>query len=330
MLTRATRMPRSAMPSSRPGDHPNCMFRRDFFRGAVEKASIWNPAMTVRCVVTITCPAGRSSRRRPGFEPWLQPVLPPWQRNRNLIYRSRPVSHDVGMRIASDRPMEQESEVIELWPTAQTSSGIHLLIEWFGCAGAPTLLREVAALRSLCLAAAKEAGLPVLAELFRQRAEAGVTGIMLLAESHLTIHTWPAARSVAVDVFVGARARYNRAKAHAVHARLRDAMLPEKENFLSVNRGDRARAGALAPIDAASYSRPSSGNSDSASIHARFTGLTPGSVSNLTSFPSFTPTQRRLGPAPASADSRSGDSYSPAARSRRNARRFCARVAGCR
>ena len=131
--------------------------------------------------------------------------------------------------------MEQESEVIELWPTAQTNSGIHLLIEWFGCDGAPALLREVAALRSLCLAAAKEAELPILAELFRERAGAGVTGTMLLAESHLTIHTWPVARSVAVDVFVGARARYNRAKAHAVHARLRDAMLPDKENFLSVN-----------------------------------------------------------------------------------------------
>lgn len=142
--------------------------------------------------------------------------------------------------------MEQESEVIELWPTAQTNSGIHLLIEWFGCDGAPTLLREVAALRSLCLVAANEAELPVLAELFRPRAGAGVTGTMLLAESHLTIHTWPVAKSVAVDVFVGARARYNRAKAHAVHARLRDAMLPEKENFLSVNRGDRARAERMA------------------------------------------------------------------------------------
>jgi S-adenosylmethionine/arginine decarboxylase-like enzyme len=138
--------------------------------------------------------------------------------------------------------MEQESEVIELWPTAQSHSGIHLLIEWFGCEGAPSLLREVTALRRLCLAVAKEAELPVLAELFRQCAGAGVTGTMLLAESHLTIHTWPAARSVALDVFVGASARFNRAKAHGVHARLRDALLPDKENFLSVNRGDRARA----------------------------------------------------------------------------------------
>lgn len=138
--------------------------------------------------------------------------------------------------------MEQESEVIELWPTVQTNSGIHLLIEWFGCEGAPALLRDAAALRRLCLATAEEAELPVLAELFRPRAGAGVTGTMLLSESHLTIHTWPATRSVALDVFVGAKARHNRAKAHAVHASLRDAMLPDKENFLAVNRGDRTRA----------------------------------------------------------------------------------------
>ena len=67
--------------------------------------------------------------------------------------------------------MKQESEVIELWPTTQTNSGIHLLIEWFGCEGAPALLRDVAALRRLCLAAAAEAELPVLAELFRRASE---------------------------------------------------------------------------------------------------------------------------------------------------------------
>lgn len=138
--------------------------------------------------------------------------------------------------------MKQESEVIELWPTQLTNSGVHLLIEWFGCEGTPALLRDVVPLRRLCLAAAAEAELPVLAELFRLRIGAGVAGTMLLADSHLTIHTWPDARSVALDVFVGARARSNRAKAHAVHATLRAQLRPGKENFLQVNRGDRALA----------------------------------------------------------------------------------------
>ncbi len=142
--------------------------------------------------------------------------------------------------------MKQESEVIELWPAAQTNSGIHLLIEWFGCEGAPALLRDAAPLRGLCLAAVGDAELPVLAELFRQREGGGVTGIMLLAESHLTIHTRPDARSVALDVFVGASARHNRPKAHAVHATLRAALRPDKENFLQVNRGDRARGALMA------------------------------------------------------------------------------------
>lgn len=142
--------------------------------------------------------------------------------------------------------MKQESEVIELWPAAQANSGIHLLIEWFGCEGAPAFLRDVAPLRRVCLAAVGDAELPVLAELFRQREGGGVTGIMLLAESHLTIHTRPDARSVALDVFVDASAHHNRPKAHAVHATLRAAFRPDKENFLQVNRGDRARAALMA------------------------------------------------------------------------------------
>ena len=61
--------------------------------------------------------------------------------------------------------------------------------------------------------------------------------MILLPDSHVTIHTWPGEATVTLDVFVGPRARNNRAKARAVYGRLKDGFKPDKENLLQVNRG---------------------------------------------------------------------------------------------
>ena len=61
--------------------------------------------------------------------------------------------------------------------------------------------------------------------------------VLLLPDSHVTIHTWPVEGTVTLDVFVGLHSRNNRAKARAVYIRLKDAFKPDKENLLQVNRG---------------------------------------------------------------------------------------------
>ena len=69
--------------------------------------------------------------------------------------------------------------------------GIHLLGEWYGCpADTPEFTRSEA-LRAVCLAATRDAGLTVVGDAFHQFQPQGVTGTVLLAESHLAIHTWP-------------------------------------------------------------------------------------------------------------------------------------------
>lgn len=115
--------------------------------------------------------------------------------------------------------------------------GIHLLAEWYQCQGAPELLKSAQRLRACCLAAVDHAALTVVGESFYQIAPNGVTGTVLLAESHLAIHTWPEFGSVTVDVFVCNRTRDNRAKAHTLYLELRDALEPRKENFSQVVRG---------------------------------------------------------------------------------------------
>ena len=133
--------------------------------------------------------------------------------------------------------MRHESKVVELWPTQGSNGGLHLLVEWYGCAGSATLLEDSTLLRRLCLVAAETAGVPILAEIFHRRDPSGVVGVVLLQDSHLTIHTWPREGTVTLDVFIGMRARNNRAKARAVYGRLKDGFKPDKENLLQVNRG---------------------------------------------------------------------------------------------
>jgi spermidine synthase len=47
------------------------------------------------------------------------------------------------------------------------------------------------------------------------KASPGVTGTVLLAESHLAIHTWPETGSVTIDVYVCNFSADNSGKAHA-------------------------------------------------------------------------------------------------------------------
>jgi S-adenosylmethionine decarboxylase len=71
------------------------------------------------------------------------------------------------------------------------------------------LLRDAGRIESIMRAAAAAAGARVLSAHFhRFGGEGGVTGVLLLAESHLTVHTWPEVGLAAVDAFMcgGARA----------------------------------------------------------------------------------------------------------------------------
>ena len=91
--------------------------------------------------------------------------------------------------------------------------GIHLLGEWYGCPADTPEFTQAAPLRALCVGAARAAGLTVVGECFHQFEPQGVTGTVLLAESHVAIHTWPEAGFVTVDVYVCNLTTDNTAKA---------------------------------------------------------------------------------------------------------------------
>jgi S-adenosylmethionine decarboxylase proenzyme len=77
--------------------------------------------------------------------------------------------------------------------------GTHLLVECRDCNR--EALNDALALEKALRAAARAIGATVLSATFHAFFPHGVTGVLLLAESHLSIHTWPEHGYAAVDLF---------------------------------------------------------------------------------------------------------------------------------
>ena len=117
--------------------------------------------------------------------------------------------------------------------------GIHSLGEWYGC---PVNLPEMTLaepLRVLCLRLSEASGMTVVGERFYQFEPQGVTGTVLLAESHLAIHTWPEHGFVTVDVYVCNYTTDNTQKAQQLFRLMQDAMQPRRAKFQAIHRGGR-------------------------------------------------------------------------------------------
>jgi len=77
--------------------------------------------------------------------------------------------------------------------------GRHLLLELKDCDR--EVLNDLNFLKGILQTAASEAGATVLGESFHQFNPQGVSGVVIIAESHLFIHTWPECSYAAVDIF---------------------------------------------------------------------------------------------------------------------------------
>jgi S-adenosylmethionine decarboxylase proenzyme len=77
--------------------------------------------------------------------------------------------------------------------------GTHVLVECRGCA--PVVLNDAAALERALRAAAQAIGARVVTCAFHAFAPHGVTGMLLLEESHISVHTWPEHGYAAIDLF---------------------------------------------------------------------------------------------------------------------------------
>lgn len=77
--------------------------------------------------------------------------------------------------------------------------GTHILLELYDCPA--ELLKQPVDSERILLAAAHKMGATVIEQRFHAFSPFGVSGVVVIAESHLTIHTWPEHRYAAIDVF---------------------------------------------------------------------------------------------------------------------------------
>lgn len=93
------------------------------------------------------------------------------------------------------------------WNYSQTMQGLHLTADLHDCRCEARWLLDAAALGEACLDAVRAAGLQPVGQLFHTfpatgHGPGGITATVLLAESHLCVHTWPEQRAVTLDVYV--------------------------------------------------------------------------------------------------------------------------------
>ena len=77
--------------------------------------------------------------------------------------------------------------------------GRHLIAEYTDCT--TSKLDDTEFIQSCLLEAVRRSGATVVKSVFHRYAPQGVSGVVVIAESHMSIHTWPEYDYAAVDFF---------------------------------------------------------------------------------------------------------------------------------
>jgi S-adenosylmethionine decarboxylase len=108
--------------------------------------------------------------------------------------------------------------------------GRHLLVEYTGCDA--SVLDDLKRIEALMNQAAKAARTNIVASVFQPFEPQGVTGVVVVEESHLSIHTWPEHGYAAVDFFTCGDAIPEMA-----HRVLSEGLRAERAEVIFVDRG---------------------------------------------------------------------------------------------
>jgi len=77
--------------------------------------------------------------------------------------------------------------------------GDHYLVDLHGCDA--SVIGKVEPTQEALLSAAERCGSTIIKYFFHQFSPMGVSGVILIAESHFSVHTWPENNFVAVDIY---------------------------------------------------------------------------------------------------------------------------------
>ena len=128
------------------------------------------------------------------------------------------------------------------------TEGIQIMADLFDCQADLQLLQQLEPVRLACIEAVQTAGLSMVGERFHQFEPVGVTGVILLAESHVAIHTWPEHRFVSLDIYVCHFSADNTAKAERLLQDLIQLFDSKQPNIYRQARGRPADVAATDSI----------------------------------------------------------------------------------
>jgi len=143
---------------------------------------------------------------------------------------------DKGLRSVSGIAVPGASTT-PLLQSVKETPGLHVMGDLYDVGCEDRYMLDADLLRAHCLRLVEQAGLSSVGDFFHQFDGAGgVTGMVVLAESHMSIHTWPEKKYVTVDVYVCSYSQDNRPRARQLYQSLLDTFQPERESSHSVER----------------------------------------------------------------------------------------------
>ena len=128
--------------------------------------------------------------------------------------------------------------------------GLHLTADLFQCKPQGDLLFDLVRLRQCCLELIEKAELCAVGDRFHRFPDfeghpGGVTGMVLLAESHLALHTWPEHAAVTLDVYVCNFSTDNSVKAEELLQALIQRFAPASVERHQIERGGMSARGGM-------------------------------------------------------------------------------------
>jgi S-adenosylmethionine decarboxylase len=117
--------------------------------------------------------------------------------------------------------------------------GRHILAEFFNCD--PQIINDVEKVEQYMKRAAIECGAAIVNSVFHTFNPHGISGVVVIAESHLAIHTWPEYSYAAVDVFTCG----NSVDPWIATRTLQEYLRAESIKSIELNRGELKNQGVL-------------------------------------------------------------------------------------
>src|SRR5258705_1445666 len=117
-------------------------------------------------------------------------------------------------------------------------NGLHLIGDLTGCRCDPQLLLDGQRFKAKCVEMVAASGLTTMDATFHQFEGSGFTGTIVLAESHVAVHTWPERQGLTLDVYVCNYSADNSAKARTLFDAIVAHFQPTEICRQDIDRGE--------------------------------------------------------------------------------------------